>query len=650
MRTAIDAARVLVALLVVITATWADAQGYRGGGPPPRYGGGDRRPDSRSGGGPSGFLQRMDSNRNGYLERSEISDRARPFIERAARGANLDISRPIPIRRLEESFRRYSGRPDDRSRRPEGGSSTGSGGGPRYVAESAATAPGTIPGFGQVEDAPPILGFGVDAEFMVGVEQADLERAADRIQRYDTNHDGYIDRSEAGRGRWSDDPFQYDKNGDNRLSKQEMALRYATRRMNEAGDSSRSSPSRSRSGSSSQGSSRDDQRRGGEDTRRRGPTPEERAAWSLAESMMDRYDVNSNRRLDRAEWQDLGIKSATADTNRDDQLDRAELAQWLLRQWDKLSQNAPEGLPGWFTRCDLDGDGQVAMAEFADEWTDEKAEEFARYDRNDDGVIVPDECVAANLPEGTYVNHQLQIIPAGTTIYSQIVVPDDDDRPISNLDVQVSITHTRDEQLDAFLTAPTGERVELFTGVGGNDDHFSNTILDDEARWPIVRGRPPFAGRYIPEAAVKREPSLSQFYGENITGTWTLVIRADRSDRPGALHGWSLITEPAAEGSAPDAWDERPGGDRYGRPSESDDRRGEFFERMREFMERRGEGGGDPRYRGFGPPRLGDGYRDRGYGPRGLGDGTRGFGGGPRDRGYGSGGPGGRPPFGPRPD
>jgi len=35
---------------------------------------------------------------------------------------------------------------------------------------------------------------------------------------------------------------------------------------------------------------------------------------------------------------------------------------------------------------------------------------------------------------------------------------------------------------------------------------------------------------------------LKQFYGHSTAGIWTLLIEA-RSDRPGALHGWSLIFE-----------------------------------------------------------------------------------------------------------
>ena len=55
----------------------------------------------------------------------------------------------------------------------------------------------------------------------------------------------------------------------------------------------------------------------------------------------------------------------------------------------------PAGLPEWFTRKDVNGDGQVTLAEFSDSLTDDVAAEFARYDLNNDGVITAQEVLAA---------------------------------------------------------------------------------------------------------------------------------------------------------------------------------------------------------------------------------------------------------------
>jgi hypothetical protein len=94
------------------------------------------------------------------------------------------------------------------------------------------------------------------------------------------------------------------------------------------------------------------------------------------------------------------------------------------------------------------------------------------------------------------------------------------------------------------LTGPDGQRVELFTEIGGEGDHFDHTILDDQARYPIVKARPPYEGSYMPEALTKREPSLSSFNGKSIKGVWQLVIRGTRNERFGMLHSWALIVKP----------------------------------------------------------------------------------------------------------
>ena len=71
-------------------------------------------------------------------------------------------------------------------------------------------------------------------------------------------------------------------------------------------------------------------------------------------------------------------------------------------------ERLPSGLPAWFIEKDVNGDGQVTMAEFASEWTPEIAAEFNRYDLNHDGVITAAECLKvekkrahSSAPEGS---------------------------------------------------------------------------------------------------------------------------------------------------------------------------------------------------------------------------------------------------------
>jgi hypothetical protein len=52
----------------------------------------------------------------------------------------------------------------------------------------------------------------------------------------------------------------------------------------------------------------------------------------------------------------------------------------------------PRGLPPWFVLRDSDGDAQLTMAEFAPKATQSLLDEFARYDRNGDGLVTAQEC------------------------------------------------------------------------------------------------------------------------------------------------------------------------------------------------------------------------------------------------------------------
>lgn len=56
-------------------------------------------------------------------------------------------------------------------------------------------------------------------------------------------------------------------------------------------------------------------------------------------------------------------------------------------------ERLPSGLPDWFIAKDANGDGQISMAEFSDNWSEEKAREFQAVDLNGDGIITPAECL-----------------------------------------------------------------------------------------------------------------------------------------------------------------------------------------------------------------------------------------------------------------
>lgn len=123
---------------------------------------------------------------------------------------------------------------------------------------------------------------------------------------------------------------------------------------------------------------------------------------------------------------------------------------------------------------------------------------------------------------------------------SQLVVDPPSDYLIGDLDVGVSFTHPRAPDLDVFLIAPDGTRVELFTDVGGSKSAFTGkiTVLDEEATVSITKGDTPFAGSYRPEG------KLSVLKGKSIVGTWKLEIVDDQPKQVGTLNSWFLTFTP----------------------------------------------------------------------------------------------------------
>ncbi len=464
-------------------------------------------------------LERLDIDQDGKLDSDEITPLARPFIERIARARRLSLDRPVRIDSLQEAARVYfaiqNGISDDRV---------------RYEGEKS------IKTFELEDDDPVIPEFGLPFVKYATIKD-DLDEAEDTLRRNDRNRDGFIDRDEAARSRWTHrNPFEMDLNKDDRLSRLELAQRYARRRLlsdsvNELMQKSR------RTGNDISPSESDNDR-------------DDRYGWwrrsgsraYLASSVIDRFDLNRNGRLESNEAKDMGFPTSQIDVNRDNEVTREELEAFLAdKQTD--SGDESEGVPGWFYELDSDQDAQVAMSEFTDEWTPDKLQEFAALDRNDDGLLTRTEVAQSKaMMGGSYRNSSAEMLPPRKTIISEIEVTDD--FVIGDLNVQLSITHSNVEHLDAHLTGPGGERIELFTEIGGRGNNFEETVFDDEAERPIIKAQPPYQGNFQPEGRSRGQPGLSSFNGQNATGVWQLVIRGTRSDRFGVLHDWSLVFRP----------------------------------------------------------------------------------------------------------
>ena len=472
-------------------------------------------------------LVKLDRNKDGRISPSEITPLARPYIERIARARRMDLGKPNEIDRLLDAARIYYALRNGVSGRDirPGGKKT------------------VIP-FGPKHDEPLIPQFGIGS-LRYRYVKADLEEANRTMRRYDANRDGFIDVIEASRNRWTHrDPFNMDLNKDGRLSKMELVQRYARRRMLEG---------------SSQEVWRKARRIGGlmprkrrvrtteilsDDERRRRNFERNRrdGNYWLARTIVGRFDANRNGRLEADEADRAGLSIPKMDSNKDGVLAREELHSYFSQQ--DRPRLTPKELPGWFNDLDKNKDNQIAMSEYTKDWTPEKFEEFMSMDRNNDGFLTMAEATAEGAVIGgsSFFNRRHYVLPSRKTIIADLDIPSD--LIVDSVKVQLSITHTFVSALDGYLIGPKGQRVELFTGVGGRDDHFERTIFDDEAKDPISRARPPFRGTFKPESAERKQPSLNQFKGKSAKGTWRLVIRGQRSDRHGMLHSWGLIIKP----------------------------------------------------------------------------------------------------------
>jgi cysteine-rich repeat protein len=110
---------------------------------------------------------------------------------------------------------------------------------------------------------------------------------------------------------------------------------------------------------------------------------------------------------------------------------------------------------------------------------------------------------------------------------------------LHDVDVTVSVSHGNASDLDLFLTAPSGRRIDLVTDVGpGYPDLFEGTTFDDQAGLPVSDAELPEDGQ--PFARVTPEGALAAFNGEDPNGVWTLTAVDDTEGYGGQIDSWSL--------------------------------------------------------------------------------------------------------------
>jgi Ca2+-binding EF-hand superfamily protein len=295
----------------------------------------------------------MDTNGNGMLDPEEAQGPARFMLDRMARSnPKIDITKPIPMSVLTESFQQMrSGGP--------GSDGRGFGGSEEEIPilEKNTLVPSfTSPAKTEKTGVP---GFGASGErFNVQIEEKDLKDADERIARYDRSGDKSLDENELKEGRWSDTPMQYDKNQDGKLSRQELAVRFARRRL--AGGSQ--------------------------------PDPK-------------KEDATAKRAREARDMADKKVAPNPFEKRASYRLTDAE-----------GKTPAPAGMPEWFTRNDINADNQVSMAEFSKRWSTEAIEDFARFDSNSDGFITSKECLVA-VKKG-YIPGAMSSSPSAATTVS----------------------------------------------------------------------------------------------------------------------------------------------------------------------------------------------------------------------------------------
>ena len=103
--------------------------------------------------------------------------------------------------------------------------------------------------------------------------------------------------------------------------------------------------------------------------------------------------------------------------------------------------------------------------------------------------------------------------------------------------VCLNITHSYDSDLNVSLVSPSGVVINLFSGVGGSGDNFTNTCLSQTATASIVSGTPPFSGTFKPQETLGNMNNGIQ----NPNGTWKLRILDTYPADQGTLLNFSII-------------------------------------------------------------------------------------------------------------
>ena len=297
------------------------------------------------------LARRMDANGDGILQKSEIPPSSRRGVLQLARDAGLQPDEPISIDRL----RKYLKKKVKPRKSPRGKPD------PAEKVEKVAEADSAVRRFGNATNSERARGFGAQSN-------PRTEKSASRSDSKD---------SQAIQGRDSADTEKSETDEREERAKSRIR-RYAKIRLK-----------------------RFDKNQNG---------VLERDEWSKMSGDPKKLDTNNDRILTTDE---IAVGLANYGTKTPSRSEKSKLSKTrrstgtVKRKTDgrdtyrfktpseRIGASMPRRLQEWFLRADEDGDGQVAMEEFASFWSASKAAEFIELDLNNDGVITPAEYVAA---------------------------------------------------------------------------------------------------------------------------------------------------------------------------------------------------------------------------------------------------------------
>jgi Ca2+-binding EF-hand superfamily protein len=284
-----------------------------------------------------------------------------------------------------------------------------------------------------------------------GVTRVDQNAAGRFIQRHDKNEDGELDAEEMRSGNWPPDPENFDTDKNGRLTRFEIATRFARNREKRA---------------------------------TRGIEPIDH---SYAITTMNIYDRSGDRRLDAKELRDARLpKDLTFDEDGDGlvtiteienilssdrhrrgvtALDQANARRFMSRcdrnGDDELDANEMRegGWPADPSEFDADKNGRLTVAEIATQFAKSKAERgitdadqqyagrlLLLYDRNNNNLIEVDEVIQAQRTAAGQQPANTKITPL--TILSFVHFDEDRDQRLSKGEVATLLAQQRKEQDD----------------------------------------------------------------------------------------------------------------------------------------------------------------------------------------------------------